>query len=160
VTGQLSLANPEATEALGRSLAGALPKDIAGWIILLQGELGSGKSTLARAMLRAMGHPGAVPSPTYTLVEPYSLSGKSVYHIDLYRIADEEELDYLGWSDLEDGLRIIEWPERVPSLTNQADVLIELDYDGPGRSASLSAYSDRGREYLARLDQAKTSESY
>ena len=159
MTCQLSLADPDATEALGRRLSNALPGDVAGWTILLKGELGSGKSTLARAMLRAMGHPGAVPSPTYTLVEPYELSDRNVYHIDLYRISDQEELDYLGWSDLEDGLRIIEWPERVPSLTSQADVLIELAYDGPGRAASLSACSDRGSEFLASLAQAPTSES-
>ena len=121
---------------LGRELFRALPGDVAGWTILLQGELGSGKSTLARAMLRESGHSGAVPSPTYTLIEPYELPGLSVYHIDLYRIADEEELDYLGWSDLEDGLRLIEWPERVPGLAANADVLIGLAYEGAGRAGN------------------------
>ena len=148
---QLLLADPAATEAFGRLLARSLPADVAGWTILLQGELGSGKSTLARAMLRECGHSGAVPSPTYTLIEPYKLSDKYIYHIDLYRIADEEELDYLGWADLEDGLRLIEWPERVPGLTSQADMLVRLAYDGAGRMATLTALSERGAEYLARL---------
>ncbi len=68
----LILANPEATESLARELAAALPADAGGLTILLQGELGAGKSTFARAMLHALGHAGAVPSPTYTLVEPYA----------------------------------------------------------------------------------------
>ena len=154
----LQLANPESTETLGREMSRALPGDVAGWTILLQGELGSGKSTLARAMLRESGHSGAVPSPTYTLIEPYKLSGKSIYHIDLYRIADQEELDYLGWSDLEDGLRLIEWPERVPGLKTQADVLIALAYDGAGRTATLTSLSDRGAALLAQLALAELSD--
>ena len=146
----LPLPDTESTELLGRALSRALPEHIAGWTILLQGELGSGKSTLARAMLRESGHPGAVPSPTYTLIEPYNLPDYIIYHIDLYRIADEEELDYLGWSDLDDGLRLIEWPERVPGLRAQADVLIGMAYDGSGRVATLTALSDRGEAFLSR----------
>ena len=145
----LSLPDPESTGDLARQLVNALPANPRGWVILLQGELGSGKSTLARAMLRSLGHEGSVPSPTYTLVEPYEFPEFSVYHIDLYRIADSEELDYLGWSDLEDGLRIIEWPERVPGLLEQADVLIQLRYDGAGRAAELTAMTDRGEQFLA-----------
>ena len=145
----LSLPDLHATEQLAAEMARALPVDVAGWIILLQGDLGSGKSTLARAMLRELGHKGAVPSPTYTLIEPYKIDAKTIYHIDLYRIADSEELDYLGWSDLEDGLRIIEWPERVPGLLEQADVLIQLRYDGAGRAAELTAMTDRGEQFLA-----------
>lgn len=154
----LPLADPESTETLGRELCRALPEDVAGWTILLQGELGSGKSTLARAMLRECGHSGAVPSPTYTLIEPYTFPGKTIYHIDLYRIADQEELDYLGWSDLEDGLRLIEWPERVPGLTAQADVLVGLAYEGAGRVATLTSLSDRGEAFIAHFALSWTSD--
>jgi tRNA threonylcarbamoyladenosine biosynthesis protein TsaE len=157
VTLNFSLPDLDATERLGARLARALPENVVGWMILLQGELGSGKSTLARAMLRELGHKGTVPSPTYTLVEPYKLLAKAVYHIDLYRISDPEELDFLGWSDLEDGLRVIEWPERIPGLTAQADVLIRLLYAGTGRVAELTAMSDQGKEYLARLAHAEVS---
>lgn len=151
------LPDAAATEALGGALALALPADRRGLSILLQGELGSGKSTLARAMLRGLGHEGAVPSPTYTLVEPYSFLDYIVYHIDLYRISDPEELEFLGWSDLEDGMRLIEWPERVPGLLKQADLLIQLTYAGSGRAAELSALSARGNQLLATLLNSKES---
>ncbi len=159
MTHRLLLPDPGTTDELAQKLSRALPDDVAGWIILLQGELGSGKSTLARAMLRELGHSGAVPSPTYTLVEPYKFPEKSVYHIDLYRIVDAEELDFLGWADLEDGLRLIEWPDRVPGLRAQADVLVELAYEGLGRVAELTAISHRGEDLLARLDLATGSAS-
>ena len=144
----MELQDAAATEALGRNLAASLPTDVAGWTILLQGELGAGKSTLARSMIRALGHDGTVPSPTYTLVEPYVLGDKTVYHVDLYRIADSSELEFLAWSDLRDGLLLIEWPERVESLSGQADLLIDLSYAGEGRNAEVSAVSDRGRKML------------
>ena len=145
----LILANPEATESLARELAAAMPPDASGLTILLQGELGAGKSTFARAMLHALGHDGAVPSPTYTLVEPYALSGYTVYHIDLYRISDSTELEFLGWSDLQDGLVLVEWPERAPQLETEADLRIELRYDGEGRAADLTGLSEEGERILA-----------
>ena len=91
------LEDAEATAALAERLHSVLPADTAGWTLLLEGELGAGKSTFARALVLAMGHRGAVPSPTYTLIEPYELPGRMVYHVDLYRVANEEELRYLGW---------------------------------------------------------------
>lgn len=159
MTENVDLPDLAATEALAARLARALPGDTRGWMILLQGELGSGKSTMARAMLRELGHAGSVPSPTYTLVEPYEISEKTIYHIDLYRISDPEELDYLGWSDLEDGLRLIEWPERVPELAGQADVLLSLRYEGTGRFASLEPLSERGASYLRSVCSGTGSDS-
>jgi tRNA threonylcarbamoyladenosine biosynthesis protein TsaE len=148
-----------ATEQLGRSLASQLPADSSGWMLLLQGELGSGKSTLARALLHALGHQGPVPSPTYTLVEPYEIGDRTVYHVDLYRIADESELPFLGWSELREGLMLVEWPERVPALEDQADLKIRLAYlDGKesrngsiGRQATLQARSERAASLLQAL---------
>ena len=90
---KVTLPDPAATEQFAQQLAAALPENAAGWVVLLQGELGAGKSSIARAMLHALGHTGTVPSPTYTLVEPYRLSHYSVYHVDLYRIATGDELD-------------------------------------------------------------------
>ena len=144
----MELANAAATERLGRDLTALLPEDSGGWMILLQGELGAGKSTLARSMIRALGHAGNVPSPTYTLVEPYRLGDRMVYHVDFYRIADASELEFLGWSDLRDGLLLIEWPERVEGLAEQGDVLINLSYRGDGRTAELSGISKRGDQLV------------
>ena len=137
------LADAAATEALGRQIAGALPEDASGWLLLLEGELGSGKSTLARALLRTLGVAGPVPSPTYTLVEPYEVRGHPVYHVDLYRISGETELTYLGWAELRQGLVLVEWPERVPGVAQGADLAIELGFDDGGRRVSITALSER-----------------
>lgn len=140
----LYLADPAATDAFASQVLRALPDDTAGWTVLLEGELGAGKSTFARALIAAMGHTGPVPSPTYTLVEPYQLPSGVVYHIDLYRIAGNEELRYLGWSELDDGLRLVEWPERAPGLADQADIRITMTYEGDGRRVGIEGLSERG----------------
>ena len=137
----IHLANEPATSDLAHALANALPDDLATWTILLEGELGAGKSTFARAFLRALGHDGPVPSPTYTLVEPYTLARGDVFHADLYRIASPEELYFLGWSDFERGCRLIEWPDRVPALADGADLRLHLSYADAGRFATISALS-------------------
>jgi len=151
VSRKQKLSDERATNALATDLVAALPQDFRGWSILLRGELGAGKSTLARAMLRALGHNGRVPSPTYTLVEPYMLSRGDIYHIDLYRIAGADELEFLGWSDLHSGLKLIEWPERVPAILDESDLAVRLEYEGTGRIATLQALSSRGEELLERL---------
>lgn len=153
------LPDEAATAALGRALADALPPDIGGWMVLLSGELGAGKSALARAVLRALGHTGSVPSPTYTLVEPYEVRQGTVYHIDLYRIRDPGELEFLGWSDLRDGLVLVEWPERAPALAAEADLEIRLDYAGFGRRAELFGLSARGRRLVDAILAARDTVS-
>ena len=147
----IHLANERATNELAGALADALPFDIATWTILLEGDLGAGKSTFARAFLRALGHDGPVPSPTYTLVEPYTLKRGEVFHADLYRIGSPEELYFLGWSDFERGCRVIEWPDRVPSLTDSADLRLQLSYTDDGRLASFTALSPRAEDVVAAL---------
>ncbi len=142
----IKLADEQATNALGRALYEALPADIRGFTILLEGELGAGKSTLARALIRAAGHTGAVPSPTYTLIEPYDLERGKLYHVDLYRVIDEEELQFIGFNDLEDGCRLVEWPDRAPLLAGEADLRVTLQYAGTGREATLTGLSERGSQ--------------
>jgi tRNA threonylcarbamoyladenosine biosynthesis protein TsaE len=145
------LPDDAATGALARRLAAALPESIGGLTLLLRGELGAGKSTFARALLRALGHKGPVPSPTYTLVEPYEVSVGPVYHIDLYRVSSEEELRYLGWAELDEGFRIVEWPDRAPGVAKDADLLLTLEYRDRGRQAELQGLSSTGRKILARM---------
>ena len=143
------LPDESATAEFARELLACLPADTAGWTVLLEGELGAGKSTFARALITAMGHEGAVPSPTYTLVEPYELAGHHVYHVDLYRVSDEEELRYLGWTELEDGLRLVEWPDRAPGLLAAADLRVSLVYAGTGRDGEIEGLSPRGQALVA-----------
>lgn len=151
VTDLRSLPEPAATVAFGRMLAAALPDNYRGWLILLQGQLGAGKSTLARALLSALGHDGLVPSPTYTLVEPYELPRGNVYHVDLYRISTVDELHFLGFDELREGLMLVEWPERVPDLVDDADLLVQLAYDGDGRRADITACSERAAALVRSL---------
>jgi tRNA threonylcarbamoyladenosine biosynthesis protein TsaE len=143
------LPNEAATIAFGQEVLEALPEDLAGWTLLLSGELGAGKSTFARALIRAAGHTGAVPSPTYTLVEPYSLPGGNIYHVDLYRVSDEEELRYLGWNELDNGCRIVEWPDRAPGLVEQADLSLVFTYAGDGREVEVRALTDRAKSLFS-----------
>ena len=122
-------------------------------MILLHGDLGTGKTTLARGFLRALGHEGAVRSPTYTLLEPYSLPGGPVYHLDLYRLADAEELDFLGLRDLDEANAtfLVEWPERGHGALPPADLEVRLVHRGMARGATLVARSPRGAGWLSRV---------
>ena len=150
----LFLADESATIELGRRVLLQLPEDLAGWTLLLSGELGAGKSTFARALIHAGGHDGPVPSPTYTLVEPYQLPRGNIYHVDLYRVSSEEELRYLGWNELDKGFRLVEWPDRAPGLVAQADLALHLEYEGTGRRAELKGLSRRGEALVEALEKS------
>ncbi|MCH8278486.1 MAG: tRNA (adenosine(37)-N6)-threonylcarbamoyltransferase complex ATPase subunit type 1 TsaE [Proteobacteria bacterium] len=148
---KLHLAGEPATVDFAARVYAALRTHLADWTILLSGELGAGKSTFARGFIKAAGHAGAVPSPTYTLIEPYNVPDGRIYHIDLYRIADENELRYLGWNELDDGCRLVEWPQRAPGLVAQADLELSLAYDGDGRTLVARGLSERGTALLQSL---------
>ena len=121
-----------------------------GLLILLQGDLGAGKTTLARGFIRALGYEGPVKSPTYTLVEPYTLARLPVYHFDFFRLSSSEELEYLGFRDyLNDrSICLIEWPERVKDSLPSADIRVEIRVQGLERSVDLVPLSDAGHELL------------
>ena len=91
---------------------------------------------------------GSAPGPTYTLVEPYEVPSGQIYHVDLYRVSDEEELRYLGWNELDDGCRIVEWPDRAPGLLAQADFSIAFSYEQDGRNVEVTALSERAANLL------------
>jgi tRNA threonylcarbamoyladenosine biosynthesis protein TsaE len=150
----VELADATATEALGAALAAAIRAQAAsGFIVYLEGGLGAGKTTLVRGLLAALGHTGRVPSPTYTLVEPYELEHLHVVHTDLYRLATPADCDDLGLRESlgTAGLALIEWPERGGDRLPPADLIVRLDLAGNGRRAGLVARSSRGAALLAQL---------
>lgn len=149
----LLLPDTAATEALGRALAAARP---ARGRLLLEGELGAGKSTLARALLRALGVRGSIRSPTYTLIERYPLAdGGEAAHLDLYRLGDAAELDFLGLDELEQAatLWLVEWPCRGGGRLPAADLRLQLAVHPQGREARLEALSPAGAGWIAGLQR-------
>ena len=145
MNGELFLADEAATLAFGQRLAQATGGR---GLITLHGDLGSGKTTLSRGLIQALGHKGAVKSPTYTLVEPYDLPTGGVMHYDLYRLSDPEELEFLGVRDFLDAdtLTLIEWPERAGKLLPAPDLAIFLAIHGTGRSLRWHAETVRGEQ--------------
>ncbi len=145
---QLFLPDTDATEALGQALARTRP---AVAVVHLRGDLGAGKSTLARALLRALGVAGAIRSPTYTLVERYPVEGGEAWHLDLYRIGDAGELEFLGLDEGAAVLWLVEWPERGGAALLPADLQVDLSVEGNGRAARLVAASPQGQQWLGRV---------
>lgn len=146
---QIFLSDPDATDRLGQMLAASRPPHA---VVHLQGDLGAGKSTLARALLRALGVTGPIRSPTYTLIERYPLAdGGQAWHLDLYRIGDSGELEFLGLDEAVATLWLVEWAERGHGGLPAADLLISLQMEGPGRQAELTANTGAGLEWLRRL---------
>ncbi|NOQ81148.1 MAG: tRNA (adenosine(37)-N6)-threonylcarbamoyltransferase complex ATPase subunit type 1 TsaE [Methylophaga sp.] len=142
---KLFLAKESDTLTLGRQIAQHCP--LQQFTIHLEGELGAGKTTLTRGLLRQLGHQGNVKSPTYTLVEQYSLNNRSVFHFDLYRLTDPEELDYLGLDDYlsGDSLCIIEWASQGERFLPKPDLIITLNYQDQARTAELIALTPQAQ---------------
>lgn len=140
-----NLKNEDDTLAFAKTLAaGFLKLPERSLTLFLTGTLGAGKTTFSRGVLSGLGHSGAVKSPTYTLVEPYDLDGLKVYHFDLYRLADAEELEYMGMRDYFDecALRLIEWPERGRGVLPEPDMTLCFQVASPGRTVTISTNSD------------------
>lgn len=116
--------------------------------VYLSGDLGAGKTTFSRGFIQGLGHSGNVKSPTYTLIEPYHLPDITIHHLDLYRLGDAEELDYLGIDDIcqGQGICLIEWPERGAGVLPEPTLSLELKHLGQ---------NSQGREMVARAHSAQ-----
>tara|TARA_R110002073_G_scaffold22556_5_gene77764 strand:- start:425 stop:889 length:465 start_codon:yes stop_codon:yes gene_type:complete len=136
-----------AMEALGAAIARHAPT---AFTVFLSGQLAAGKTTLARGLVRALGHAGAVKSPTFTLVESYDIAGRRVHHFDLYRIADPEELEYIGLDEyFDDGaLCLVEWPERGTGCLPVADLELNFRVVAAGRHVEALARTPAGEKLL------------
>ncbi len=141
------LPDENATLVLGAALSHGLEP---GLVVFLHGELGAGKTTLVRGALRALGHAGNVKSPTYTLVELYTISRLNLHHFDFYRFHDPREWIDAGFRDTFDGLNVslVEWPEKAEGLLPPADVEITLRIQDAGRLAALRANSPAGQRCI------------
>jgi tRNA threonylcarbamoyladenosine biosynthesis protein TsaE len=141
------ISSAEEMENFGGRLANACNS---GCIFYLNGDLGVGKTTLTRGFLRALGYTGKVKSPTYTLVEDYSVAERMIYHFDLYRLGDPEELEYIGIRDYldDEAICLIEWSEKGKPFIPKADVEVQISYDGEARLLELLACSEIGKKFL------------
>jgi len=130
--------------------------------INLRGDLGAGKTTFVRGLLQGAGHEDAVKSPTFSLVEPYELAAGKVFHFDLYRLQDPEELEYIGMRDYlhQPGLCLIEWPEKAAGFLPDADLEIMIEIIEKGRRVSLQFHTNRGQALLEKLASTGCLERY
>ncbi|ODS98453.1 MAG: tRNA (adenosine(37)-N6)-threonylcarbamoyltransferase complex ATPase subunit type 1 TsaE [Lautropia sp. SCN 69-89] len=156
----VALVDASATERLAAQVAGELGP---GFVLFLSGDLGAGKTTFTRGLLRALGYPGRVKSPTFTLVESYDLSKFQLYHFDFYRLSSDRDWLDAGFDDLVggSGVAVIEWPERAAASLPPPDLRLRLEFDTAGgeqaRVARLEAGSPRGLECLRRLRAASAA---
>lgn len=159
---ELAVPDVAAMEALGARLAAVMlpqAKDLA-WVGL-QGDLGAGKTTLVRAILRALGVQGAVKSPSFTLVEPYSLPQITIYHFDFYRLQDPEEVEFLGLRDycVADGLGLVEWPQKAEGFLPQIDIDVIIQKVNEGRRVQFESHTAAGAAVLGALACSEYSAS-
>jgi len=145
-----------ALQAMAAQLA---PLAREGGVIHLAGDLGAGKTTFARALLRALGVGERVKSPTYSLIESYRVGELEIHHLDLYRLADAGELEWLGLQDLwtPSALLLIEWPERGAAALPAPDLALNLFHTDTRRALEAAAFSERGRTLLSHWALPKSS---
>jgi len=144
---KITLLNEQETELLGSELWRVLPEKC---LVFLNGDLGAGKTTLTRGVLRAAGHKGAVKSPTYTLVEEYNIGNRLVFHFDLYRVKDPEELEWIGIRDYleQQSLCFIEWAKLGKGFLPEPDIELSIETEGEGRVVCIKV---RSKKLLGKL---------
>lgn len=151
---RIRIENEAAMLSLGHKLGETAPKNLT---IYLTGELGAGKTTLTRGFLRGMGYTGAVKSPTYTLVESYEVNRKLVYHFDLYRIVDPEELSFIGIEEYfsTPAIRLLEWPEKGNGWINSPDLSIDILFTESSRELVLFTKTKSVYQWIVSIDMSE-----
>ncbi|THB72120.1 MAG: tRNA (adenosine(37)-N6)-threonylcarbamoyltransferase complex ATPase subunit type 1 TsaE [Gammaproteobacteria bacterium] len=151
MTYKLHIKNESMTELLAQKFAQHFSEAL---VFHLDGDLGAGKTAFVRAFLRAMGHEGAVRSPTYTLMENYDLKGFEFYHFDLYRLEDPEELEFIGIRDLDiaEHTFFIEWPEKGHGAIYDPDIQFFISVNGAGRIFNVTPNTKKGATLLEKID--------
>jgi len=149
-----SLVDEAETIAAGALICRAMSSGV----LFLHGHLGMGKTTLARGLIQSLGHTGAVKSPTYTLVEPYEFDDRRVYHFDLYRLGDPEELEYMGIRDYfeNNSLCLVEWSEKGTGFLPAADLDLYLEPEELGRKITILARTDLGESTVHKLQELRS----
>ena len=149
-TGHMAFPVERDLEQFANEFACEIPRPLVIW---LEGDLGAGKTTFARGLIRALGYAGRVKSPTYGLLEHYQLESLQVLHMDLYRISDPAELEFLGVEDLldEQTILLIEWPDRGGSWLPKPDFILKFGYAAEGRDLHWSACNQRAEAFATRL---------
>ena len=149
-TGEASFPTEEQLVLFANKFASVLEVPLVIW---LEGDLGAGKTAFTRALIHSLGYKGRVKSPTYGLLEQYQLTGLQAIHLDLYRISDPGELEFLGLEDLmdEQSIVLIEWPDRGGSWLPDADFLFRFSYADPGRELHWSARTETAKRLARQL---------
>lgn len=147
---QFKVEGEEATHALAAKLAACCS---GGEVIYLKGDLGAGKTSFSQGFIRALGYSGRVKSPTYTLVEPYEVGTMRIFHFDLYRLSDPEELEFMGIRDYfaPDAICLIEWPDKGAQLLASADLEISIEIEPNSRVFTVQPGSQKGQQILSKL---------
>jgi len=150
-TREIFLADEERQVAFAKTVAEHLKT---AFVMLLKGDLGAGKTTFARGFIQASGFEGIVKSPTYTLVEPYPITaGRMCYHFDLYRLAEPEELEFIGARDYFNAqdVCLVEWPEKAAGYLPPADWVCSFDYHNEGRNLIINALTEKGKVLMLQV---------
>lgn len=147
----ISLKDDLETQELGEHLSKVCKNGIT---IYLEGDLGAGKTTLSKGFIRARGYNGIVKSPTYTLVESYSFSDTTIYHFDLYRLMDPEELELMGIRDYfgDNSIRLVEWPKQGEGVLPQCDLIVNIIYSNEMRIAKIIPNSELGKNIVGEIN--------
>jgi tRNA threonylcarbamoyladenosine biosynthesis protein TsaE len=159
LTMQMTIENEAAMELLGARIAKSIPNGN-GMTIYLNGELGAGKTTFVRGFLRALKITHTVKSPTYTLVEPYELEQKSIYHFDLYRLKSSLELEAIGIRDYfhQNAICLVEWPQKGEPLLPSPDLILDITIKQDARIVEIKANNNRGNDALQTLGRNVTTD--